>query len=142
MHPVEILLIEDSPSDAAATTEALEEGVVAKRIHLVGDGEEALEYLYKRGRYATATKPDLILLDLNLPKIDGHEVCRILKSDEDLRYIPIIVLTTSCDLLDVSDAYSSYANSYLTKPSNPTDFRRLVQQLEDFWLRRVRLPLH
>lgn len=136
----EILLVEDNPGDVLLTQEAFREGRLAHRLSVVEDGEEAIQFLRKEGAYAEAPKPDLILLDLNLPKKDGRELLAELKEDPALRYIPIIVLTTSDAEQDVWRAYKLHANCYLTKPVNLEDFIRKIRSFEDFWLTVVRLP--
>jgi two-component system, chemotaxis family, response regulator Rcp1 len=139
-RPVEILLVEDSPSDAALTRAALQEGRIANRLSVVCDGEEAMQYLRREGRYSQATRPDLILLDLNLPRKDGREVLAEVKDDPDLQIIPVIVLTTSAAEADVLRAYRLHANSYVTKPVGLEDFLDAIRGIEDFWLAIVRLP--
>jgi chemotaxis family two-component system response regulator Rcp1 len=139
-RPVRILLVEDSPSDVALTITALESGRVANEIAVVVDGEEALAYLHREGEYSNATRPDLILLDLNMPKKDGREVLAEVKSDPDLKAIPIIVLTTSAAESDILRSYELQANSYVTKPVGLDPFLAAVRGIEDFWLTLVRLP--
>ena len=139
-RPVHILLVEDSPSDVAMTLAALREGHIANDIHVAGDGEEALNYLFRRGEFAGAPRPDLILLDLNLPKKDGREVLAEVKADNDLKVIPVVVLTTSAAESDVLRMYKLHANSYVTKPVGFDQFLSAIQHIEDFWLTLVRLP--
>ena len=136
----EILLVEDNPGDVLLTQEAFREGRLAHRLSTVGDGEEAMQFLRKEGRYAQAPRPDVILLDLNLPKKDGRELLAEIKDDPSLRYIPIIVLTTSEAEQDVWKAYKLHANCYLTKPIHVDEFIRKIRSVEDFWLTVVRLP--
>jgi CheY-like chemotaxis protein len=136
----EILLVEDNPGDVLLTQEAFREGRLAHRLSIVEDGEEAIQFLRNQGRYSDALKPDLILLDLNLPKKDGRELLAEIKEDPNLRYIPIIVLTTSGVEQDVWKAYKLHANCYLTKPVDLDDFIRKIRSFEDFWLTVVRLP--
>ena len=136
----EILLVEDNPGDVLLTQEAFREGRLAHRLSVVEDGEEAVRFLRREGTYAEAPKPDVILLDLNLPKKDGRELLAEIKEDPALRYIPIIVLTTSDAEQDVWKAYKLHANCYLTKPVNLDDFIRKIRSFEDFWLTVVRLP--
>ena len=136
---VHILLVEDSPSDVAMTLAALREGRIANEMHVAGDGEAALDYLYRRGEFAGAPRPDLILLDLNLPKKDGREVLAEVKSNDDLKAIPIVVLTTSAAESDVLRTYELHANSYITKPVGFEEFLSAVQHIEEFWLSLVRL---
>lgn len=139
-RPVEILLIEDSPSDAALTVEALQEGKIGNNLNHVTDGVEAMAYLRKTGKFAKAIRPDLIMLDLNLPKKDGREVLRELKSDPSLRLIPIIVLTTSRADKDVLQSYELDANCYITKPVDFRQFIDVIKSIENFWLSVVTLP--
>jgi chemotaxis family two-component system response regulator Rcp1 len=138
--PVEILLVEDSPSDAALTIEALEAGKVANKLTLVEDGVEAMEFLRRSGKYAKASRPDLIMLDLNLPRKDGREVLAEIKNDPDLKVIPIIVLTTSHSDKDILQSYQLNANCYITKPVDFTQFIDVVKSIEKFWLTVVTLP--
>jgi two-component system response regulator len=138
-RPVHILLVEDSPSDVAMILGALREGHIANDMYVAGDGEEALEYLFRRGEFRDAPRPDLVLLDLNLPKKDGCEVLAELKADGDLKVIPVVVLTTSAAESDVLRMYRLHANSYITKPVGFDQFLSAIQQIEDFWLLRARL---
>jgi CheY-like chemotaxis protein len=137
---VEILLVEDNPGDARLTTEALKEAKVRNSVYVVGDGEEALEFLRREGRYADAVRPDIVLLDLNLPKLSGQEVLAEIKADEDLRRIPVVILTTSAAEKDILATYNLHANCYITKPVDLDKFIEVVKQIEDFWLTIVRLP--
>ena len=139
-HRFEILLVEDNPGDVLLTQEAFREGRLAHRLSTVGDGEEAIRFLRHEGPYENAPSPDVILLDLNLPKKDGRELLAEIKDDPALRYIPIIVLTTSDAEQDVWKAYKLHANCYLTKPIHVDDFIKKIRSLEDFWLTIVRLP--
>lgn len=140
---IEILLVEDNPGDARLTLEAFKEGKVLNNIKVIGDGVEALAYLRRQGpEYANSVQPDLILLDLNLPKKDGREVLAEIKSDENLKKIPVVVLTTSADQEDVARAYGSHANCYITKPVELEQFLNVVQSIDSFWLSLVRLPTH
>jgi CheY-like chemotaxis protein len=139
---IEILLVEDNPGDARLTLEAFKEGRVLNNLTVIHDGADALAYLRREGPYSNATQPDLVLLDLNLPKKDGREVLEEVKSDERLRNIPIVVLTTSTSPDDVSRAYGSHANCYITKPVDLDQFLRVVQSIESFWLSLVKLPSH
>jgi two-component system, chemotaxis family, response regulator Rcp1 len=139
-RPIEILLIEDSPSDAALTIEALQEGKIANHLNRAADGVEALAYLRREGSFAKAPRPDLIMLDLNLPKRDGREVLRELKNDPSLKLIPIIVLTTSKADKDVLQSYELNANCYITKPVDFQQFIEVVKSIERFWLSVVTLP--
>jgi len=138
--PIEILLVEDSPSDAELTIEALREAKVRNRLNIVEDGVQAVEFLRRRGQYAQAPRPDLILLDLNLPRKDGREVLEELKADEILKLIPVVVLTTSRAEQDVLRAYRNHANCYITKPVDFKQFLEVVRCIESFWLFVVTLP--
>ena len=138
--PIEILLVEDNPGDVRLTQEALKEGKVRNHLSVVDDGAKAIEFLYNRGPYAQAPRPDLILLDLNLPKKDGREVLAEIKADPALRSIPVVVLTTSQADEDVVRAYDLHVNCYITKPIDLLQFLKVVQAMEDFWLTIVRLP--
>lgn len=139
-RPADILLVEDSPSDAAMTVHALREGGAHHRVRVVGDGEDALAFLHRRGRYAVAPRPDLILLDLNLPRIDGRDVLTQIKTDEHLRGIPVVILTTSSTDTDILRAYHSGANCYVSKPIGLDDFLRAISGIEHLWLNPTRLP--
>jgi len=141
-RPIEILLVEDSPGDVRLTIEALKDGKVRNHLSVVGDGEEALEFLHRRGRYSDAPVPDLILLDLNLPKVDGREVLEKIKNDGRLRRIPVVVLTTSRAEQDVLKSYDLHANCYITKPVDLDQFIGVIRTIEDFWLAVVTLPKH
>jgi CheY-like chemotaxis protein len=138
--PVEILLVEDNPGDVRLTQEALKEGKVRNNLNVVVDGEEALSFLYRQGKYADAPRPDLIMLDLNLPKKDGHEVLAVIKGEEDLQRIPVVVLTTSQAEEDILKAYNLSANCYITKPVDLDQFIAAVKSIENFWLILVKLP--
>ncbi len=140
-RPVEILLVEDNPADARLTIEVFNDSRTANHISVVTDGEEAMDFLHKRGKYAGESKPDLILLDLNLPKKDGREVLSEIKADRGLKTIPVIVLTTSDAEQDVWKAYDSGVNSYITKPVDLEQFIKVFRSIEDFWLTIVKLPL-
>lgn len=135
-----ILLVEDSPSDALLTLEALKQGHVADTLQHVKDGVEALKYLRREGQYADAERPDVILLDLNMPRKNGHEVLREIRADDELRYLLVIVLTTSDDEHDVQKAYGLNANCYITKPVDMNAFVDAMRALGDFWLNWVTLP--
>ena len=139
-QPIEILLVEDNPSDIRLTQEALKESKLKNVLHVVEDGEEALAFLYRRGPYAHAPKPDLILLDLNLPNLDGREVLGQIKQDPALNHIPVVVLTTSEAGEDIMKSYQLYANCYITKPIDLEQFIKVVNAIEDFWLTIVKLP--
>lgn len=137
---IQILLVEDNPGDVRLTVEALRGAKVANELHVVKDGESAIDYLRQRGRYADAMRPDIVLLDLNLPRMEGREVLADIKSDADLAKIPIIVLTSSSTNEDIQQAYALHANCFVTKPVDFTEFIDAVRSLEGFWLRIVRLP--
>jgi chemotaxis family two-component system response regulator Rcp1 len=139
-QPFEILLVEDNPGDVLLTQEALREGRLAHRLSVTEDGEEAMHFLRREGKFADAPRPDLILLDLNLPKKDGRELLQEVKGDPTLRHIPVIVLTTSEAEQDIWRAYKLHANCYLTKPIEMDDFLRKIRSLEEFWLTIVCLP--
>ena len=138
--PANILLVEDSPDDVLLTEEALRRGRMARGLRVVRDGETALDFLYRRGEYANETRPDLVLLDLNLPRMDGLEVLEQMKKSPDLRSVPVVALTTSIAERDVLRAYDNYVNAYVTKPLDIDEFIRIVRAVEDFYLRTVRLP--
>lgn len=140
MKPVEILLVENNPGDIRLTKEALKEGKVLNKLHVVMDGVEALAFLRREGKYSDAVRPDLILLDLNMPKKNGREVLAEIKEDEDLRRIPVVVLTVSSDEEDILKAYNSHANCYVTKPVDLDQFFKIVKSIEEFWLTIVKLP--
>ena len=139
-RPVEILLVEDNPGDERLTREALKEGKVYSNLHWVKDGVEAMDFLRRTGRHAGAVRPDIILLDLNLPKKDGREVLEEIKTDEDLKRIPVVVLTTSQADEDILRSYDLNANCYISKPVVLDDFVRVVKSIESFWLTIVTLP--
>lgn len=139
-HLIEILMVEDNPGDVRLTREAMKEGKVNNRLSVVGDGVQALEFLRRQGRFADAPRPDLILLDLNLPRKDGREVLAELKADPEFKRIPVVVLTTSQAEQDVLRAYDLHANCYITKPVDFNQFMQVVQQIDDFWVNVVTLP--
>lgn len=140
IRPIEILLVEDSPSDADLTEEALSDGKVLNNLHWVPDGVEALAFLQKQGKYADVPRPDLILLDLNLPKKDGRDVLAHIKADPSLKLIPVVVLTTSAAERDILKTYELHANCYVTKPIDLEQFICVVRMIEMFWLAVVKLP--
>jgi chemotaxis family two-component system response regulator Rcp1 len=140
VRPIEILLVEDNPGDIRLTKEALKEAKVLNTLTVVQDGVEALTCLRRQGQYANARRPDLILLDLNLPKKDGREVLAEIKNDEALKFIPVVILTTSQDEQDVLKSYGLHANCYITKPVELEQFITVVKAIEDFWLGIVVLP--
>lgn len=137
---VNILLVEDNPADARLIEEVFKDTNVNNRIHVAKDGVEAMDFLNKENEYSDAPKPDIILLDLNLPRKDGREVLREVKSDEDLKSIPIVILTTSSAKEDVIKTYRNHANCYITKPVDFDQFLKVINAIEDFWLKVVRLP--
>ncbi|MHC3438434.1 response regulator [Natrialbaceae archaeon A-gly3] len=139
-EPAQILLVEDNPGDVRLTKEAFEHGRIENDLHVVTDGSEALEFLNQHGEYDDAPRPDLILLDLNLPRMNGDEVLDELKDDPDLRPIPVIVLTSSKAEEDIARSYELHANAYLTKPVDPDEFIDTVRAFEEFWFSVVRLP--
>lgn len=139
-RPVEILLVEDSLGDVRLTREAFKEGKLTNNLHVVHDGEAALEFLRREGAHKEAVRPDLILLDLNLPKKDGREVLAAIKADDNLKRIPVVILTTSKAEQDVLRAYDLHANCYVTKPVDLEQFLLVVKMIEEFWLQIVKLP--
>ena len=140
VSPIEILLVEDNPADVRLTIEALKEEKVYSNLQVVNDGEEALNFLHKHGKYSNAVRPDLILLDLNLPKIDGREVLKEIKSDEKLKSIPVVVLTASKAEEDIVKSYNLHANCYITKPVDLKQFIKVARSIQDFWITIVKLP--
>jgi chemotaxis family two-component system response regulator Rcp1 len=139
-HVIHILLVEDNPGDVDLTVKALQEGKLKNDISVVCDGEEALRYLRRQGQHGKAVRPDLILLDLNLPRMDGREVLAAIKADSALRDIPVVVLTSSAAERDIVESYKLQANCYVTKPVDLDQFLSVVKALEQFWLEVVRLP--
>lgn len=137
---LQVLLVEDNPADARLMKDAFEHGRYQCELHVAEDGVEALAYLTQHGKYRDAHRPDLVLLDLNLPKLTGHEVLEQVKTDSTLREIPIVVLTTSSRDEDLQRSYNLHANCFITKPRELDDFTRLVESLEDFWFKRAVLP--
>jgi CheY-like chemotaxis protein len=138
--PIEILLVEDNPGDVRLTREALKEGKVYSNLHTVKDGVEAMEFLRRQGKYSSVPRPDIILLDLNLPKKDGREVLQEIKTDDSLKRIPVVVLTTSKAEEDVLRTYNLHANCYVTKPVDLEKFMVVVKTIDVFWLTVVTLP--
>lgn len=136
---VDILLIEDNPGDVRMTQEVLKESKILNKMYAVGDGVEAMAFLRREGKYADAPRPDLILLDLNLPRKDGHEVLAEVKSDDDLKRIPVVVLTISEAEDDILKSYDLHGNCYITKPIDFREFIKVVKSIEDFWLTIVKL---
>jgi len=139
-RPVEILLVEDNPGDVRLTKEALKEGELLNNLSVVGDGIEALAFLRREGNFADSARPDMILLDLNLPKKSGLEVLADVKADENLRRTPVVVLTTSQAEQDIVKSYNLYANCYISKPVDLGEFMNVVKSIEEFWLTVVKLP--
>ena len=137
---IDILLVEDDPGDELITREAFEHNKLNNRLHVAHDGEEGLDYLYQRGAFKDAPRPDLILLDLNLPKYDGRQLLERIKSDPDLARIPVVVLTTSSAEEDILRSYKLHANAYVTKPVDLDQFMKAVRQIDEFFVQVVRLP--
>ena len=137
---IEILLVEDNPGDVRLIQEALRDGKVWNNPHVVTDGEAALDFVFRRGAFTEAPRPDMILLDLNLPKKDGREVLAVIKGDPEIKRIPVVVLTTSKEEEDVLRAYNLAANCYVTKPVEFDEFMKVIRAIEDFWLTIVALP--
>jgi CheY-like chemotaxis protein len=142
VKPVEVLLVEDDPGDVLMTREAFEEFKVRNNLNVVSDGEEAMAYLRREGDYADVARPDLVLLDLNLPRMDGRQVLAAIKGDEELASIPVVVLTTSEAEEDVLRSYRLHANAYVTKPVDFDRFIDIVRRIDDFFVTVVRLPRH
>jgi two-component system, chemotaxis family, response regulator Rcp1 len=140
--PIEILLVEDNPGDARLAKEALKDSKLLNNIHHVVDGEQAIQFLRNEGDFRDAIRPDLVLLDLNLPRKDGREVLADIKSDPALKMIPVVVLTTSEAEQDIIQSYSLHANCYITKPVDLDKFLQIIESMQDFWLSIVRLPSH
>lgn len=138
--PVEILLVEDNPGDVRLAREALRDSKIHNVLHVVEDGLQAIEYLRKKGKYRKKSHPDLILLDLNLPKKDGREVLAEIKEDDDLKRIPVVILTISKDEEDIMKTYNLHANCYITKPLDMKQFIKVVNAIENFWFTIVKLP--
>jgi CheY-like chemotaxis protein len=137
---IEILLVEDNPADIRLAQEAFKDAKVRNILHTVGDGVEAMAFLRRQGKYADVARPDLILLDLNLPKKDGREVLAEIKTDEHLKLIPVVILTVSKDEEDILKTYNLHANCYITKPIDFEQFMKVVKGIEEFWLTIVKLP--
>jgi CheY-like chemotaxis protein len=137
---IDVLLIEDDPGDELITREAFEHNKIKNNLHVAHDGQEGLDFLYRRGAYADAPRPDLILLDLNLPKYDGRQLLEKIKSDAELALIPVVVLTTSSAEEDILRSYKLHANAYVTKPVDLDQFMNAVRQIDEFFVQVVRLP--
>ncbi|MFE4215453.1 Response regulators consisting of a CheY-like receiver domain and a winged-helix DNA-binding domain [Streptomyces sp. LamerLS-316] len=140
VKPIEVLLVEDDPGDELMTREAFEDNKIRNTLHVVRDGQEALDFLYRQGEYPDAPRPDLVLLDLNLPKYDGRQVLERIKTDPELALIPVVVLTTSSAEEDILRSYKLHANAYVTKPVDLEQFIGAVRQIDDFFVSVVRLP--
>ncbi|GLU52165.1 response regulator [Dyadobacter frigoris] len=140
MRSIHILLVEDNEGDILLTTEALQEGRVLNKISVVRDGQEAIDFLNRKGKHTLAEQPDLVLLDVNLPKKNGHEVLQYIKKSDDIKHIPVIMLTTSSSERDISLSYQNHANCYITKPVELEGFLNVVTQIENFWISIVALP--
>ncbi|CAM4485780.1 response regulator [Nocardia ninae] len=141
-QPIDILLVEDDPGDELMTREAFEDNKIGNTLHVAHDGQEALDFLYRQGEYAEAPRPDLILLDLNLPRYDGRQVLERIKADPDLSHIPVVVLTTSAAEEDILRSYKLHANAYVTKPVDLDQFVAAIKHIDDFFVQVVRLPRH
>ncbi|HUQ67289.1 MAG TPA: response regulator [Flavitalea sp.] len=137
---IEILLVEDNEGDIVLTIEALKKAKIQNAIHVVRDGDEALDFLKKRDKYINAVTPDIILLDINLPKMDGTEILSLIKKDDHLKIIPVIMLTTSDSEHDIVQAYSNHANCYITKPIDIKSFIKVIRTIKNFWISIVTLP--
>lgn len=140
IKPIEILLVEDNPGDVDLAKNALESSKIDNNLHAVVNGEEAMDFLRRKGIYADAPRPDLVLLDLNLPRKDGREVLAEIKSDDNLKQIPVVILTSSRDEEDILKSYNLHANCYITKPMDLTQFIKVIKSIEDFWFTIVKLP--
>ena len=140
MKPIHILLVEDNEGDILLTREAFEEAKMFTNLDVVRDGKEAMDFLTRQGKYRDAEMPDLLLLDVNLPKKNGHEVLQFIKGHEDLKHIPVIILSTSSSPKDVNLAYNNYVNCFITKPVDANDFIRVITSIENFWISIVKLP--
>ncbi len=139
-EPIEVLLVEDDPGDVVMTQEAFADSEIANRLNVMTNGEDAIAYMRKEGEFAGATTPDLVLLDLNLPRRNGREVLQAIKEDPDLRRVPVVILTTSAAEEDVIDAYQLHANAYVRKPVDFEQFVAAVRAIDDFYVTVVRLP--
>ena len=139
-RPMEILLVDDNPGDVRLTAEALKDGEVENRLHTAKDGMEAIAFLRRKGRYTDAPRPDLILLDLNMPRMNGRQVLAEIKEDSALRHIPVVILTGSREMDDIVNMYDLHANCYVTKPIDFEQFTMMVKSITDFWLTIVKLP--
>jgi CheY-like chemotaxis protein len=142
MKSVKILLVEDNEGDILLTQEALEESRISNVLNVAKDGSEAIDYLEKKGAFSNELMPDLILLDVNLPKKNGHEVLQFVKSNKEFKHIPVIMLTTSSSEKDITLSYSNHANCYITKPVDANEFLAAISKIEDFWINIVQLPIN
>jgi CheY-like chemotaxis protein len=140
LQHIEVLLVEDDPGDEMMTREAFEENKIGNRLHVARDGEQALDFLYRRGEHADAPKVDLVLLDLNLPKYDGRQILEQIRSDPELTHTPVVILTTSSSEEDILRSYKLHANAFVTKPVDVNQFISAVRQIDEFFLSVVRLP--
>jgi CheY-like chemotaxis protein len=140
MKPIHILLVEDNEGDILLTREALEDAGIVVKLSVVKDGKEAIDFTSKKGLYTDVDLPDLVVLDVNLPKKNGHEVLKYIKGSASLRHIPVIMLTTSSSERDINQSYANYANCYITKPVEVNDFLSVVTTIENFWVSTVKLP--
>ena len=138
--PLEILLVEDNSGDIRLTQEAFKEVNITNQLHVTKDGNDALDFIYQRGEYTDAVRPDIILLDLNLPRKNGDEVLTEIKTDSEVKQIPVVVLTTSAADEDILNSYKLHANAHLSKPVDPDEFIDLIRSFENFWLKLVKLP--
>jgi CheY-like chemotaxis protein len=141
MAPIQILLVEDNEGDVVLTLEAFESIRLVNAIHVVNDGEEAIQYLNKEGKFTDAVEPDMILLDINLPKVDGKEVLHYIKTHERFKVIPVVILTSSASEKDIYDTYAEHANCYITKPVDFNKFITVIKSIETFWINIVQLPV-
>ncbi|OGR74945.1 MAG: response regulator [Elusimicrobia bacterium GWC2_64_44] len=140
LAPIEILLVEDNPDDVALTVRSFKKARMQNRVSVAGDGVEALAFLRREGKYSAVPRPDIILLDLNLPRMNGHELLEIIKSDPELKDIPVIILTTSKAEEDITGTYKLHSNCFITKPVLMEDFDRVIRTIQDFWFVIVKLP--
>jgi CheY-like chemotaxis protein len=140
LRPIEILLVEDNPAEVRLTVEGLKEARIANNLHYVTDGQSAIDYLQRRGRYGEAVRPDLIMLDLNLPGVDGRDVLRFIKNDAVLKVIPVVVITSSEAESDIIKSYEAHANCFISKPIDFEGFTKVIRSIEHFWFTVVRLP--
>ena len=139
-RPIEILLVEDNPADVRLTQENFKDSKILNHLHVINDGAEAMAFLHREGKYFDAVRPELIFLDLNLPKKDGHEVLKEIKTDDELKSIPVVILTISDDEEDILKSYNLHANCYISKPIGLEQFSKVVKSIENFWLSFVKLP--